>query len=252
MHLEELINHNYSQLNENDLYIWNYISSHRKACEQFPIEELARHTHVSRTTILRFSKRLGLKGYAELKVLLRMDNEAQIEKQTGLELVNEMYTNYMSEIKSRDFSAVIEYIAKAHNAYVYGTGSIQNNVAAEIKRSFLSVDKLFFTLTSGDESYVFADIIHQDDVIIMISFSGENAEVFEFARKLKTQNVPIISITVSRDNTLSHMADEALFVDVPNISNPLGPRYQGLASYFILLDFILVKYIKYHERNKSE
>lgn len=249
MHLEELINRNYAQLNENDHYIWNYISTHRKECERLPIEALALHCHVSRTTILRFSQRLGLKGYAELKVLLRMDNEASQELQTGVELVYDTYTKYMDEIKRRDYSAVIEYISKAKNAYVFGTGSIQNNVAAEIKRSFLIVGKLFFTITSANESYVFADIINPEDVIIMISFSGENMQVLEFARKLKARNVPIISITVSRNNTLSHMADEALFVDVPDICNPLGPRYQGLVSYFLLLDFILVKYIDFHERN---
>lgn len=249
MHLEELINRNYAQLNENDHYIWNYISTHRKECERLPIETLALHCHVSRTTILRFSQRLGLKGYAELKVLLRMENEASQELQTGVELVYDTYTKYMDEIKRRDYSAVIEYISKAKNAYVFGTGSIQNNVAAEIKRSFLIVGKLFFTITSANESYVFADIINPEDVIIMISFSGENMQVLEFARKLKARNVPIISITVSRNNTLSHMADEALFVDVPDICNPLGPRYQGLVSYFLLLDFILVKYIDFHERN---
>ena len=63
--LEELISKNYNQLNENDLYIWQYISAHRKECEKLSIDELASRCHVSRTTVLRFSKRLGLKGYAE-------------------------------------------------------------------------------------------------------------------------------------------------------------------------------------------
>mgnify|MGYP000968047963 CR=1 FL=1 len=34
MRLEELINKNYNRLNENDLYIWQYISAHRKECEK--------------------------------------------------------------------------------------------------------------------------------------------------------------------------------------------------------------------------
>ena len=34
MRLEELVNKNYQSLNENDLYIWNYIIRHRKECER--------------------------------------------------------------------------------------------------------------------------------------------------------------------------------------------------------------------------
>lgn len=248
MRLEELINMNYDKLNENDMYIWDYISKHRKECEYLSIEDLASKCHVSRSTILRFSKRLGLKGYAELKVYIRLSNESSQSKQTGLSLVYQKYKQYMDEIKEKDVTQIIELISNAKNAYVYGTGSIQNDVAMEIKRSFLVVDKLFFNITSANESYIFADMIDAQDVVVMISYSGENKQLLEFAKKLKAKCVPIISITAVKNNTLSHIAQEALYVEVPNIVNPFGPRYEGLVNYFILVDFILIKYMDYHER----
>lgn len=67
MKLEELVNRNYQQLNDNDLYIWNYIIHHRKECERLSIDELALRCSVSRSTILCFSKRLGLKDTLNLK-----------------------------------------------------------------------------------------------------------------------------------------------------------------------------------------
>lgn len=250
MRIEDLINEHYDNLNENDHIIWDYIEHHRKLCEQLSIDDLADRCHVSRSTILRFAKRLGLKGYAELKVHLRIDNAGSNEEQSGLEHVYGIYKNYMDTIKQKDFTEIIGLISHAENAYVYGTGSIQNNVAMEIKRSFLFVDKLFFNITSANESYIYSDIINHNDVIIMISFSGENVKLIEFARKLKTRGVPIISITATRHNTLSHMAKEALYVEVPDLQNPLGPRYEGLVNYFILVDFILVKYMDYYERKQ--
>ena len=51
MKLEELVNRNYQQLNDNDLYIWNYIIHHRKECERLSIDELALRCSVSRSTI---------------------------------------------------------------------------------------------------------------------------------------------------------------------------------------------------------
>lgn len=54
MRLEELVNQNYQQLNDNDLYIWKYISSHKKECERLSIEQLAKKTmyHVQRLCVL--------------------------------------------------------------------------------------------------------------------------------------------------------------------------------------------------------
>lgn len=248
MRIEELVNKNYHSLNENDLYIWQYISAHRKECEKLSIDDLASRCHVSRTTIMRFAQRLGLKGYTELKVYLRIDNQLYKNKQTGLELVYKTYLNYMNEIKEKNLNHVIELIRQSRNAYVYGTGSIQNNVAAELKRSFLEVGKLFFTIQSMNETYAFVNMIDSFDVMIMISYSGENTQIIDFAKKLKAKSVPIIAITATKDNTLSHIADESLYVEVPSILNPLGPRHEGLVNYFVLIDFILVKYIDYHER----
>lgn len=248
MHIEELLSLHHSEMNENDHYIWNYIQQHRKESEHMSIDMLAKNCHVSRSTILRFTRRIGLQGYAEFKVLLAMDHPSDCTQSSGLQQVYHTYADYMAEMKNKDYSRIIQYIAQSKHAYVYGTGSIQNNVASEIKRSFLIVDKLFFTITSANESYIFTDVIDHEDVIIMISFSGENQHLLEFTRKLKAKSVPIISITASRNNTLSHLADEALYVDVPDMANPLGPRYQGLVNYFILVDFILVKYIDEYNR----
>ena len=248
MRLEELINKNYKQLNENDLYIWNYINTHRKECEKLSIDDLADKCHVSRTTILRFSKRLGLKGYAELKVYLRIDNQQFKDKEAGLETVYHKYKDYMEDIKNKDLTSIIELIIQAENAYVYGTGYIQNHAASELKRAFLFVNKLFFNIKSMNETAAFVDIIENKDVMVMISYSGENKQLLDFAKKLKMKGVPIIAITRTKNNSLSQMADEALYVEIPNIASPFGPRYEGQVGYFLLIDFLVLKYLDYYER----
>lgn len=243
MQLEELVSKNYKQLNENDIHIWKYIAANRKVCERLSIDELASRCNVSRTTVLRFSKRLGLKGYTELKVYLCISNNTYKKAQSGLETIYQSYHEYMDYLKDKDFTSIIELIKHANNLYIYGTGSIQNDVALEIKRSFLSVDRLFFNIKSMNETDAFVDIMDEKDVIIMISYSGNTPTMIEFARRLKAKNVPIIAITVSKDNDLSHLANESVFVSTPSIVNPMGARYEGMVNYFILIDFIIAKYI---------
>ena len=83
MKLDELVNKNYNQLSENDFYIWNYISKNRKECENLSIDQLASKCNVSRSTVLRFAKN-SLKGYSELKLYLKLENEEEMKIQIML------------------------------------------------------------------------------------------------------------------------------------------------------------------------
>jgi len=66
MKIDELINKYYDRLSQNDLHIWQYINSNKEECCNLSIHELAVRCNVSKTTILRFAKKLSLKGYSEL------------------------------------------------------------------------------------------------------------------------------------------------------------------------------------------
>lgn len=248
MRLEELVNQNYGHLSENDILIWKYISKHKKECERLSIEQLAKKTHVSRTTIMRFAQHLGLKGYSELKVLLKIDNTKDHYEQTGLDLMYQKYSNYMNEIKDKDLSKIILLIMNSKNIYACSTGSIQHHVVSELKRSFLEIGKLIYSIRSMNETYAYEELITNDDIVFMVSHSGENKYILEFAKKLKAKNVPIISITAKKNSTLSLLADISFHVDIPSFYSPLGIRHEGLVNYFILIDFILAKYIDYYER----
>lgn len=99
-----------------------------------------------------------------------------------------------------------------------------------------------------NETYAYEEMMSEQDVVFMVSYSGQNKYILEFTKKLKTKNIPIISITAKKNNTLSQLADIPFYVEVPTIFNPLGPRHEGLVNYFILIDFILAKYIDFYER----
>lgn len=118
MKLEELVNRNYQQLNDNDLYIWNYIIHHRKECERLSIDELALRCSVSRSTILRFSKRLGLKGYAEFKVFLRIDNQKN-DKNALTDNIFNHYIETLEQYRDYHYKEIVQSIYEAKNLYVY-------------------------------------------------------------------------------------------------------------------------------------
>ena len=57
MTLDKLVEDNYHQLNENDLYIWQYILHHKRECQRISIKDLARNCNV-----YALQKSWGLRG----------------------------------------------------------------------------------------------------------------------------------------------------------------------------------------------
>lgn len=58
MKLDKLVDEHYHELNEIDLYIWQYILHHKRECQKMSIKDLAYNCNVSHTSILRFTKKL--------------------------------------------------------------------------------------------------------------------------------------------------------------------------------------------------
>lgn len=245
MLLEELIVKNYSSLNENDIHIWTYISNHRKQCEKMSIDDLADQCHVSRSTILRFSKRLGLKGYAEFKVYLRMSNKPIANESKDLNGLENKYISFMKDLSKKDLSPFIKKIEKAKNIYAYGRGAIQKNVIKEIKRNFLSIDKIVYTLISSGETAVFEDVIGIDDLVLIITHGGQSDELNEFACKLSLKGVEMIVLSISNTAPVAKYASLHYVITSNTVITKYGVAADLMSCYFIFIDFLVLRYVEY-------
>lgn len=69
MYLEEMINAEYSRLNENDILIWQYIQLNKRECCEIAIEDLAQKCCISRTTISDLRRNWDLQVSVNLKFI---------------------------------------------------------------------------------------------------------------------------------------------------------------------------------------
>lgn len=251
MRLEELVNKNYQSLNENDLYIWNYIIHHRKECERLSIDDLASRCNVSRSTILRFSKRLGLKGYAELKVFLRIDNQ-MADKSAATDNMYNAYVDTLKQYREYNYRGIVESIYNAKNVYVYGTGVIQSTTASHLKRAFSLAGKLFLDIDFSSDFSAYTNMLESGDVFIAISYSGENRRLLDYINQLKLKGVIIVAMTANKESTLSHEADYSLQTQTYSIMTNKGRVEELSGNYYVLVDFLVAYYIEYTKRRGKQ
>ncbi len=252
MRLEELMNQYSDRLSENDLYIWNYVEKHKKQCENMTIEQLASKCNVSRTTILRFTKKLSLKGFGEFKVHLKMENDDSRRETSKAVKVCMSYETMMRDMIQQDFRPIIETIYHADRIFVYGTGMVQRTVAKEMKRLFYHGRKNFFDFNGGDEFRALLKELNNRDLLIMISVSGERESLLEFVQKAKIKNVPVISITERLKNPLAQLSDYNLYISTTAVEQNLSSvQYKSMTSYFILVEMLMLRYLEYLEEKEE-
>lgn len=253
MRLDELINENYNKLNENDLLIWRYIQNHKKECCGVSIEELAAKCCISRTTISRFTQKLSFEGFREFKVHLKMEYES--EKVQKAVLLDDICTNYMKciqTVKDTDMQEICENIYRAKRLFVFGTGEVQYAAAQMMRRMFMNAKRFFVTLYGKSELTMAMEDLDEDDVMIIISFSGENPLAIETAKKLRGKGTYTISITGLSNNTVARLCDKSLYITTNSLMNIGGVAFETSSSYFNVVELLCVKYLLYLEQQKND
>lgn len=244
MILSELVNKYYDNLNTNDLHIYQYINTHKKECSKLKIDELATRCNVSRTTILRFAQKLTLSGYSELKVYLKIENNQKVMDNTDiLGSICDSYHKAIDDFKRRDTSNICRMIHEANRIFVYGTGSMQTAVARDLQRKFLNSKKCLYQFEGVKETETLLEIADENDLIIIISLSGESDHIISFARKLKLKNVSIIAFTKLKDNKLARISDENLYVGTSIINSVVNDNYETSMVFYMISELLLIKYM---------
>lgn len=250
MNLEDMVYSNYGQLNETDKIIWNFIANHKKDCRNISINDLARQCSVSRATITRFVKKVQLKSFSELKLLLSWEDEkGYFIEENSYMLACQSIINYVEEQKNKNYDKVCQYLYEAERIFVYGSGDMQRAVAKQMKRMFLSSEEIIYDFEGRTFDHSFYQVVTPRDVVILISLSGNNRRILEIANRLKMLNVKIISITELKSNELYTMSDASLYVSATNLNILKNhPQYQITTLFFIIVELLFIKFCLYKKQ----
>ncbi len=245
MKLEEVVNTYYDKLNYNDLHIWQYIRDNKEKCSSMSINELALECNVSRTTILRFAKKISFDGYSELKVHIKLDLEKGTTMENdSVELIAEGYLRTIEEISKKDFGPICHLIYQAKRVFIFGSGDYQMAVARQLKRLFLHSGDCFYDFDAITLNKEFFNIVEADDLVILISLDGESKNIVSIAKNLKLMNVSVISISKLKNSTLATLSKENIYIKNTSIhfDNKSTQSFESTASLYLVAELLFVKY----------
>ena len=246
MRLETLIEQNYHKLSENELYIWNYIRLHPTVCRDISIDQLAAACNISHTTILRFAKKLGLKGFSELKVILKWQELPEDGFQPDeIERTVQDYQQNMEYISSIDLTDLFTLLDRAGKIYIYGSGSVQHLAARDLQQKFFTGNKLMHVVEGEEEMRKLAELLNENDVVILISLSGDNTFVNRMAERIKQLGGVVVSICRIQSNRLIYLSDINIPFFTHRAKTGAGVEYWPTNLLFQVNEFLILRYLQY-------
>ena len=239
-----------STLTKNEAKACDMICEDLKLVQNYSIQELSDRIGVTKTTIMRFTQKMGYSGYSEFKyAVINYVNSSENKAQDADDSVTYAENIYADTIRLIHHTADDETMKKlagkiidAKNIYL--AGSINSHVSAMQMYYSLLMFGIRATVLDSAEAARSVDLCAaKGDLIILYSVSGKSSVVKRINELRENNGCELVLITSS---TGSSIADET--VVLPSLSVPRGSLLENVPVYSVF-NAILVDYIS-QEKSK--
>ena len=212
----------YNEMGKAEKQIADWIEQNPGKIISMSIVELAEQCKCSEATIVRFSKRLGLSGYQELKISLASeggssyvstnikDDDSAYDIYT--KVCNDIYMsleNTKKSLKPESIALAAEKICKAKKIVIFGLGN-SASVAIDASHKFLRAGLSAVAYTDNHMQVIAASHLTDGDIAIAISHSGSSRDIVEALKIAKDHGAATIAITNSGKSPILKQADIVL------------------------------------------
>lgn len=206
-----------------------YILAKGTAIEPLTIKEIAEANYVHPSTLIRVAKKLGYKGWLELReeflaeqTYLQTyfeDVDANFPFQTNdglMTIANKIASlerttidDTLSLLNHDELQKAKQLLLNAKQIKIFGSNAnllISQDFALKMRRIQKNV---VMSQTMGEDAYE-AFNSQEDTCAILISYTGENGFIMQIAKILQKQNIPIIALTSIGENALASFSQAVL------------------------------------------
>lgn len=212
-------------LTNQERHIVEYIIENPEIIFKVTANELAKLTYTSSSTIVRFCKKVGTKGFPDFQLQFALEyKESNLKNQLQNVVVGDnkefidqvhsipfIYEEALIETQKRfnmeDLVEIIDWLKGASRIDVYGVDMnyyIAQQVCAkwnEIGISASAYNSVNYHLLNNTKS-------NSTTVSFVISHTGKNKAIIDIAKAIKSFNQKVIAISGTKRNELAMLADK--------------------------------------------
>jgi DNA-binding MurR/RpiR family transcriptional regulator len=248
----------YDTLPRSERKVADYVLNHSDQVIYSSVTDLAQTLEVSESTVVRFCQRLGYQGYPEFKVLLARDlgtpfqdtydtldpgdDVTTIVRKT-VQISVQALNDTLAVLDPNNVKEVVDLLINSHHVFLFGCGGSGGSAQIAYQKMLrlglpcsVCIDPHTQTLLSGTAT--------EQDVVIGISYSGNNEDVVRAMRVAQERRAKTVAITNYPTSPVVRMANVALLTGAAEtpLSSESGPsRVVQLAVVDVLCTYYLLR-----------
>lgn len=243
--IKQLIISNYAQLTSSEQHIAKTILNNPNNVKSGTVADLAKLCSVSPSTIVRFTRKINLEGFSELKVLMNMSSTNSSIEENFIDRIADNEIQLVNYYRKYDFNPIIKTIKDSPTLYAYGTGRFQQSFVKELQRLFMHIG-VWIRLIDGEAEFKIAtDLMDNGDTIIIVSSRGEDEMLNDYYDLLDLKKVRILSFTNSSHNSLVYASEYNISTNLNKEMIDDSYYFDNISSMYIPLKIFFARYIEY-------
>ncbi|MBO0480825.1 MurR/RpiR family transcriptional regulator [Candidatus Enterococcus courvalinii] len=198
-------------LSTKDIHIYKFVATHIEEVVHMNIRELAEVVQVSTTTIVRFCRKFECEGFTEFKIRLQLYQGELVKNSHIAVRSEETFFNFAQHTKSVQFQ---QQVTKA--AQLIKNKELILFISEKGLEAIADYGVFYFSNTSkiavkqnlplNNFDHLFSHMLEKIGVFVL-SNDGNDQKINNELNRFIEKKVPIISVTNSKDSSLSDLSD---------------------------------------------
>ena len=250
----------YNTLGKAEKKIADWIAENPGKIISLSIMELAEQCKCSEATIVRFSKKIGLEGYQDLKIALASEGKTTVSTTISADdsagemfdkVCNEIYCSLELTKKALDPEALAvaaDTICSAQKIVLFGLGN-SASVALDASHKFIRAGLNATACSDNHMQMIVASHLTAGDVVLGVSHSGSSRDIVEALKVAREHGAKTIAITNVGKSPINKVADIVLHTSSPETTYRILALNSRIAQLAIV--DTLYYYVVYNLSDKA-
>lgn len=218
----------YKNLSVTEKSIIDFIFENQKDILNMSITNIAKKTNVSTPTVSRTIQKCGYNGISDLRYTIMTENKMNTgpnrvdNKEYNVnQVIHKIYkecNDTLNNLIITDILKTVDLIRTSHRVFLCARGAT-GLIAEEFLKYLLWVGVDAILATDSLWLKHIENMAAKDDLIIILSVTGENESLIQAALKSKKNSIPVVTLTCNEDSRLKTYSNITLLGHYEKITN---------------------------------
>lgn len=250
-------------MSANEKKLADFILDNAPLVRDYSSQQIAASVGVSQSSVVKFSQKLGYKGFTDLKLAIHESvvkqesgvavlQARQSGRRSGSSLKERLYDSKcdaITEVTELNDDSVLRAVARAIDqaARVQIAGVGPNfAVARDFASRLASTGKPVLAEVDAEAQLACAKTLGTDDCLIVVSTTGQSSQLQQLAKLAKKARVTVISVTDQAANPIAAVAGIRLYTVSRNRYDDL-PDVVAMTSKQHVMDLVFYTLVRQAE-----